>query len=768
MRKLLSLVFFSTLFFSFIADATVVRPTPRLGRSIWRNVRDSTPTPIENADATDDGTDLITINAPGQYQLYENITNKILITSEFVSLDLNGYEVAYDGNDLSPQNGIIQVEADNVAVFNGFVRNSNESGEKGIGVINIEKKNILFERLTIYDCSRGVAIQEGEGCELIDLNLIGNARGIYLSGEGSNILMDCTAIGGPGDSQPAANGFELENSNANCFYNCEALDMSSNYTTAGFKTTGGGTNLFYQCVAKGITTIETDFCSKAYGFWLTGEEEKTKIIDCIVNDISAEGDAVAYGIHLQPEILQEGDLLATTTASYVLGQAESVDVTLKGAVWSPNGRLLFSIANRGDSIIKKIIWGFDGSNLNPLFFVERSDEPHENPIFSPDGRYVASSFNIEDPTGSMIVIDPLDGVELSGTNTIVFDDSATEGSLINDLAWSRSGKYIAATRREIIEGTLYVNQVQVVSFDGQTLHRVSRSDEAGTDASGDILFRCVAWSPDERFIAAGKDDGTVKVYLFKGSNLLEELATLSISDGVINDLAWSPNGKFIAAGKGTEAWTGHVSVLSFETSTVSLNSTLSLVTETADLGEPIRSVTWSPDGKFIANTSTTIFLENNYVAVWSFDGADINFEKEIQLPAETLTVDWSSCGAHIAATTAEYTEGLDKFSYLYILDAMITPFNCLLERNTVSDVRAQSTLVGTGISGGCENCFFSNICCDNDVDFSLGVPNVFFDDHDIQRPFDNIATQRPTYLIMPTNEENLSTWVDGEGAWGMA
>jgi len=60
---------------------------------------------------------------------------------------------------------------------------------------------------------------------------------------------------------------------------------------------------------------------------------------------------------------------------------------------------------------------------------------------------------------------------------------------------------------------------------------------------------------------------------------------------------------------------------------------------------------------------------------------------------------------------------------------MSAPVDCVIKYNTICDSFAYEQLLGIGILGGGHNTFLANTCSGSEVNYTYGIPNVFYGDH---------------------------------------
>lgn len=167
----------------------------------------------------------------------------------------------------------------------------------------------------------------------------------------------------------------------------------------------------------------------------------------------------------------------------------------------------------------------------------------------------------------------LQGVEMQDAR---FSGATLRGTIFTeafDAIWSvavsHSGQYwVAGSKR---------GEARVWRDGGRTLHLVW---QAHTDTTSTLAF-----SPDERLLASGSWDGSLKLWNLERGTLLWERLTSNI-----NCVAFAPDGSLLANGgddAGIQIW--HV-------------TSETLVQTLADQGGAVHALAWSPDGKLLASS----------------------------------------------------------------------------------------------------------------------------------------------------------------------
>ncbi|MDR3573059.1 MAG: WD40 repeat domain-containing protein [Anaerolineaceae bacterium] len=189
------------------------------------------------------------------------------------------------------------------------------------------------------------------------------------------------------------------------------------------------------------------------------------------------------------------------------------------AVFSPDGKLLASIGAVGDLRI----WNAQSWD------VESDTKTYENlnPVFSPDGRFIAASQDLGGEPGFIRIFDTLSGRELRsfpGGGVLAF--SANGVQLLSNRNWIdlRSGK-VAATFASPSDASI---SSAAVNPSGDVL-LLGRSDgviEVWDIANARLLTRLVSgtqgvatvsFSKDGRFVLAGNKDGSIGIWSLNGN-----------------------------------------------------------------------------------------------------------------------------------------------------------------------------------------------------------------------------------------------------------
>lgn len=248
-----------------------------------------------------------------------------------------------------------------------------------------------------------------------------------------------------------------------------------------------------------------------------------------------------------PTSVPVGTTLLTFTGSGPVGDT----------AWSPDGRSIASIVWDQDSVQ---VWDAITGNVIYSYHGHRS---YPNSLaWSPDGKRIASS------ASNVQIWNVVDG-----GNVVTYNPPENETEVYS-VSWSPDEKRIVT-----------VTTVAVRVFDTTTGNEIYNILQ-------DQYASIARWSPDGKYIAVGKFDGTVDVVnAGDGSEVYTYQGDYGQSNGEAPALAWSPDSKRIASGladKTVQVWdatTGN-----------------NVYTYHGHSGG-VTAVAWSPDGKRIASGS---------------------------------------------------------------------------------------------------------------------------------------------------------------------
>lgn len=137
----------------------------------------------------------------------------------------------------------------------------------------------------------------------------------------------------------------------------------------------------------------------------------------------------------------------------------------------------------------------------------------------------------------------------------------------------------------------------------------------------------LALSPDKALLAVGSWDGSITLLRTTDWTVVR---IQRIQDGAVNSVSWSPDGKFLATGGYDET----IRVVSIDGE---------LVGKLAGHTGALKSVAWSPDGRFLASGS-------RYDAVHGWDMKTLALARLLngELGPIVNCVAWSPTGKHLA------------------------------------------------------------------------------------------------------------------------
>jgi WD40 repeat protein len=639
------------------------------------------------------------ITTEGYYCLAENITYQLRIEASNVTLDMNYHKVT---------NGILldgdSNATDNITIYNGTIDGNNNDG---ISIAtNDLATNIYLTSLNIQNCNIGINFNNVTTGRITNCNLDNNEQGMLLQNSSkidvTNTIANCNMI----------NGFGLTGSNNNSFTNCRALytGEGNNDTTTtsitGFQSSGGSGNRFDNCLAS-YTIGETSQVGYVAGFSFINNEQYSIIKNSESANTRATGTGtIPYGILLKDELVVD----FIPKDSFIISSSNT-DI-FKSLNWSNSGVYIaclhvdFTSNNTPDDIY---IIKFDRST-NSLIQKDKIS-PYDTTLtyrlnnikWSPNDMYIATVAQNTSGTAEKFRIYKFDS--LTEKIDLTFTASGYVGAItggddiVNDLDWHPSGRFIA------IVGDTMGTSLKLYMFNetDKTLTLIRQTADISN-----LSVNTVKWSPDGNFLAIGQTEGntTIKVYYFNNTSAVLTDLVLAYSDTsdiltAINQIDWSNDGKYIAVAYRDGLVVFEVIYIS--SNDLTLNKITSYDQFVDSANNVLRTVSWSPDGKYLTtgpDYDTTIFTKlfilyfnkvNKTLTVAKQWSADTTQDEEVNY------VDWSPDGQYIAAGI---NDANNTDASLYIFPALTFPQNNIIENNMVyNNTNEDPFCAGVGISG---------------------------------------------------------------------
>ncbi len=629
-----------------------------------------------------------TITAAGSYCLGNAITGQIVINSNDVVLDLNGYRIQNDTNG-------VQVAANKqwITIKNGII-----STETGDGVlINSGCFGINVQNIVARQSLHGINVQSAHHVTIQNCDCSYNTTGIEADNSYKVVIDSCNLF----SNQNA--GVSFVSSSSSVVINTIALTTGITSTfngggakgsSFGFVSKNGTGNIFETCIAEGTTTNSTSVNVVVAGFALTSSENCTKIIGCESGNnwapSTTSGSVVlapsTYGIYLPETVLLSNSTTALTSIT-MSGEPQVI-------AWSPNGQY-FATANQNNNTVSIISISNPASASSVIATISLPAATSPSPYgvtWSPDGLYLATANydNNVANAGSVTIINVVNPAVPQIVTTLKLNQTGTQS-----VAWSPNNQYIAAAN----SGS---SNVTIINVSNPTSPSI-----IATIASGAAGISTVSWSPNSQYFF-GTNNGvssptSISFFSVSPAAIVSTFSIASASGGGAFDGRWSPNGEYVAVATfGGPGYAGTIAIIN------AVNPASPLLVATINVNQGLTAVSWSPNNKYLATTSY------NANEIFVYNTTNISSPTQIAVFATSSSpqcLAWSPDGSYIA-------EGNQSATPLQLFSALSFPSNNVIKDNIVwcNNAGSATQAYGVGISGSnIQNAIMNNLSYNNSV-----------------------------------------------------
>lgn len=396
----------------------------------------------------------------------------------------------------------------------------------------------------------------------------------------------------------------------------------------------------------------------------------------------------------------DGNVLTTT-------QSIEIDTNVYSIAWHPD-HLYLAVGVRSSSGRELRIFRLNVSNGT---FSVTDDRDHGS------RRVYAVEWH---PSGNYLLIGKRGGgsnelimYSFNSSNGLLTDLTAADLSpsrdvSVNAISFSPDGSHVVVgTERESSSGG---NELIVYNFNGSTL-----TESATQNPNTNVLS--VAWNPVyDEYIAAGYNDGSQRLRLFKYDSVGESLTDLSSAyvgeDNAVESVHWHPSGQYLAVGT-DDGISSRLDIYYFNNIAETLTLLQSITPVTA-----VYAARWAPIGDYIA---------------WGENGRDVSVAGPVENNSDLLfnqtKLIQNSPVSLERATFIERSCVIDGQGHLLSFgdegSLLVKPFSSLRIENAYITNLKNNKLV---CLDGSANITLVNCIVNLDQDFTFSQGSLFFSD----------------------------------------
>ncbi|MFC1843062.1 WD40 repeat domain-containing protein, partial [Candidatus Dependentiae bacterium] len=449
-------------------------------------------------------------------------------------------------------------------------------------------------------CNRGAVLDYS--CKMVfkncqALNCV--KAGFKLTGCQFNLFENCEALQTSSDEAEDVVGFSSKGGTGNLFKECVAEGTSKSVSelcrsAVGFLLTGSEIeSKIIGCVANSTNVLTGS--GSAYGILLEQVVTGTDLTDELISSYTHGDDVRSVDWSTSGTYLAIGGdngtggyevrVLSFDGSSLSLIDSYTHSHRVTSVAWSPSGQYLAIGSFNVVGGYEVRVFQFNGSSLTTL-----SGANYDNGVnvysvsWSPSGQYLAMAGDVAADNKAFRIFQ-FNGTTLSAP----INHPGLAGSAFNSVDWSSCGRYLAIGAAG--------GSVAIFEFDGASITNPGGGGLVYYDHGAAVYS--VNWSSCGTYLAMGGQKGTgdyeVRVLVFDASSSsLTEVANYASGSAITAlSVSWSPREKYLSIGGNDGTGTYELRILEFD------GSSLAEVTG-YDHGDNVLGVDWEGSGQYLA------------------------------------------------------------------------------------------------------------------------------------------------------------------------